>query len=258
MAMPLVRLRLARDPLAAPLVAALRTTLSHRIDPAERAWIDRIEARRARLIEETEPTGVPQFDPAGRDAPGGGFTMTEPKTTLGMASAMMSLAPEWCILLLRLVRELEPESALELCTGFGISGSYQAAALELNGRGHLTTLEGSEEWARSAVEGFAELGLDRVESTVGPIAETLAEEAARLAPLDFVFIDAEHQEQATLDHFETLRPHLAEGAVIVLDDADWPGVRAAFRAIQEDELVSSSALVGRLGFLVVSRSAPRR
>lgn len=249
---PLGRLMRRADPAAQPLVNALRTTVLGRIDEGEKAWAKRIEDRRSALMSRDGSTHLPRFDPEQQAAPGGGFAMSGPPTSLGTAAAFMSLSPAWCLLLMRLVREAAPRSCLEACTGFGISGSYQAAALELNGGGELTTLEGSDEWAASAREGFEELGLGRVTSRVGPIAETLRAEAERAQPLDFVFIDAEHQEQATVDHFEALVPFLAPGAILAFDDADWPGVRAAHETIGRHERVSTSILVGRIGFTVVN------
>jgi len=257
MVAPLGRLMRHGDPAAEPLVRALRTTILGRIDPAERAWADRIERRRGELMGREGSTRMPRFDPAQQQDPGGGFAMAGPATSVGAAAAFMSLSPAWCLLLLRLVREAAPSSCLEACTGFGISGSYQAAALELNGAGDLVTLEGSEDWAASARDGFRELGLDRVESRVGPIAETLRVEAERAQPLDFVFIDAEHQEQATVDHFEALLPFLAPGAIIGFDDVDWPGVRAAHATIGEHERVTTSILVGRIGFTIIDGDGRR-
>jgi predicted O-methyltransferase YrrM len=253
MVAPLARLRAHDDPGATPLIAALRTTILGRLDAADRAWIDRIEARRAELMSRGGSTPMPRFNGDAQADPGGGFAMSGPETSLGSAAAFMSLSPTWCVLLLRLMRELKPQSSLELCTGFGISGSYQAAGLNLNGSGRLITLEGSADWAASAVEGFAALGLDQqIESCVGPVAETLRTQAERAAPLDFVFVDAEHQEQATVDHFNTVLPYLAPSAIVAFDDVDWPGVRAAHQTIGEHEAVTTSILVGRLGFTIVN------
>ncbi len=242
--------RLARDPDPAvkPLARALHTTVSGRVRADERVWIERIEARRVQLLGQAAPTSLRGFEAATN----GDSTTAAPRATIGVASAFMSLAPSWCVLLMRLVREQAPRSALELGTGFGISGSYQAAALELNGRGRMTTLEGSEAWAEAAVDGFSSLGLERVQAHVGPIDQTLAEVATASAPLDFVFIDAEHQEQATLDHFATVLPCLAEGAIVVLDDADWAPVRSAHDEIARHERISTSIVVGRFGVSFVT------
>ena len=253
MTTPLARLAATRDPAAVPLRRALRTTLFGQVPPAERRWIERIEARRRELLADRAPTG-PAFDP-GPTGPPGRFAMGNRETTVGVACEFMSLPPAWCVLLMRLVRELSPRSCLELGTGLGISAAYQAAALELNGSGTLTTLEGSAAWAKVADEGLSALGLGRATVRVGPIDERLAAELDGPEQLDLAFIDAEHQADATLDQFAAILPSLAPGAVVVVDDVDWPEMRRAQAVIGSDARVSTSVSVGRLGFSVIDEAS---
>jgi len=253
MTTPLARLAATRDPAAVPLRRALRTTLFGQVRPAERRWIERIEARRRELLADRAPTG-PAFDP-GPTGPPGRFAMGHRETTVGVACEFMSLPPAWCVLLMRLVRELSPRSCLELGTGLGISAAYQAAALELNGSGTLTTLEGSAAWAEVADEGLSALGLGRATVRVGPIDERLAAELDGPEQLDLAFIDAEHQADATLDQFAAILPSLAPGAVVVVDDVDWPEMRRAHAVIGSDARVSTSVSVGRLGFSVIDEAS---
>jgi predicted O-methyltransferase YrrM len=247
----LARLAASRDHAAAALRRSVTATLVRRASPGERAWIERIEAKRVELLGDRELTG-PSFD-SGREGPKGRFSMGRRPTTVGIASEFMSLPAIWCLLLMRLVRELRPQSCLELGTAFGISTAYQAAALELNGRGALTTMEGSPEWAGLAERTLASLGLVDVDTRIGPIGETLPRELDRSGPFDFVYIDAEHQADATLDHFRVMLPGLSDGAVVVLDDVDWPEMKRAQRAIGLDPRVSTSVAVGRLGISVLGR-----
>ena len=249
MTTPLVRLAASRDRAAAPVRRALRTTLFGQIPAAERRWIERIEARRRRLLADPASTGPP-FDP-GTTGPPGRFQMSRRETTVGVACSFMSLPPAWCVLLIRLVRELSPRSCLELGSGLGISAAYQAAALELNGSGALTTIEGSAAWAKLAQEGLEALGLERTTVRVGPIRECLSAELERPEPLDLAFIDAEHQADATLDQFAAMLPSLAPGAVVIVDDVDWPAMRRAQAAIGRHARVSTSVSVGRLGISVI-------
>ena len=171
-------------------------------------------------------------------------------TRVDVASRFMSLPRTWCRLLLRLVGELRPRSCLESGTAFGISGSYLAAALELNRDGRLITLEGAEDWARIASRSFAGLGLEaRVEQRVGPIADSLAHVAAA-GPFELAFLDAEHQAEPTLAHFAAMLPNLAPNAVVVLDDVDWPPMRDAgaargARALGDGDLGRQVRLRGR-------------
>lgn len=249
------RLALSGDGAARSIARAVRDASLGRVDSGDRGWVDRIEARREDLLTEGAATG-PAFDPGGEEGPEGRFSMGHEETTVGVASAFMSLQRAWCLLLYRLVRELRPESCLELGTAFGISGSYLAAALERNGTGRLTTLEGSPDWARHAEETFRELGLaGRAEVRVGPIAESLRGLPDEAGAFDFAFLDAEHQAEATLVEFDAVLSRLAPGSVVVIDDVNWDPVRAAFDGLAERERVALAVPVGRLGLIVTTGGA---
>jgi predicted O-methyltransferase YrrM len=239
----------SRAPTARPVARALLTTALERMDPAEREWARKIESRRRELLSDREVT-EPVFDP-GAPGPRGDLGVLYEPVPVEVASLLMSLPALWCALLMRLVRELRPRTCLELGTAFGISGAYQAAALELNGAGSLTTLEGAREWADIAEQGFDELGLARVETRVGPIEQTFAE-AARSGPFDYVFADAEHSEQAIQSYFHLMAPHLSHGAVVLFDDIDWSeGTWRAWQAIRRHERVARSASLGRMGVAII-------
>ena len=245
---PLARLAATRDPAARPLRRALATSLAGRVPADEREWISRIEARREALAADEAATG-PAFDPGTEGRPGlfsGGG-----ETTVAAAATMMSLSPPWCTFLMRLVRELQPESSLELGSGFGVSAAYQSAALRLNGSGRLTTMEGSESMASHARETLDSLGFEDTRMRVGPIAETLPEEVERARPIDYAFVDAEHQASATLEHFHVLIPGLAERAVLVFDDVNWDEMKPAYAEIGRHERVATSVAAGRLGLVLI-------
>lgn len=254
MTAPLTRLATRRDAVSGRLRRALWTTLAGQLSDAERDWVARIEASRESLLADETGTG-PSFEVPAQGEPGR-FAMARRRTTVAVASEFMSLEPEWSVLLMRLVRELRPGACLELGTAFGISTAYQAAALDLNGGGSLTTIEGSAEWAERARANLDALGLGRVRVRVGPIEEALPDELAGSPALDFVFVDAEHQREPTLEHFETLLPHLADDAVVVLDDADWPEMKRAQASIARHERVASSLTIGRFGVSVLAHPDP--
>ena len=166
-----------------------------RVPPDERDWAERIEARRRELVSRQGQT-EPVYGAVPPHGAGPLAAIYEP-VRVGLATWLMSLPEVWCVVLMRMVRELAPRSCLELGTGLGISGAYQAAALELNGRGALTTLEGRREWAATAEDGFSGLGLERVAVLTGPIEYTIDDAARRAGPFDYAFVDAEHTEDAT-------------------------------------------------------------
>lgn len=229
------------DRVSRALAEALRTTAIGAVPAEERAWADRIEARRR-----ATPNLIATAEAAERD----------PAEHLGEAAGAcrwMSLPPTWGRLLMRLVRELAPGSCLELGTGFGISTAYQAAALELNMQGGIVGLD-VERMTAIAADGLSALDLGhRVELRGGLIEETLAAALELAAPVDFALLDADHTERGTLEAFDAIAPHLAPGAVVVLDDIRWTdGMRRAWRAVGRRARVSATIDLRRVGIVAVS------
>jgi predicted O-methyltransferase YrrM len=244
-------------PRSGALSTALRETALDRAPAEEREWIARVEERRAEIPFAMAATGSP-IGLVPSDRPAGPGPAPDDATRLGQsweACRWVGIPPVWGRFLTRLVRELAPGSCLELGTGAGLSGAYQAAALELNGNGRLVTID-FQEPARIAELGFAELGLDRrVELRFGLIEEVLPQLWEEIAPIDYAFLDAEHTEEATIRHFDAVLPHLADGAVVVLDDITATAeMRRAWRAVIGRERVSLALGLRRLGVLAVSGS----
>ena len=173
-----------------------------------------------------------------------------------------SSGPLWGRLMTGLVRELRPLRVLELGTNLGLSAAHIASALRQTAGGldeealpvppgRLVTLEGAPALAALARRHLAALGHDedRVRVVVGPFAETLPGVCAADGPFDLVFVDGHHERQAAVEYVAAVRPHLAPGAVVVLDDVE-PGrpVRAAFRALARE--ASASVWLGKWGVLV--------
>jgi predicted O-methyltransferase YrrM len=238
------------DPTSRGLARALRTTALGRIPDEEREWIGRIEARRRELAAE-ETAVRPGFKPGSTGGAAAGFATVGKPVPISGILALFSIPPAWGVFQMRLIRELAPKSCLELGTGLGVSAAYQAAALELNGTGTLTTLEGAHAWGAVAEEGLEALGLaGRGEVRLGAIDDTLPEVARRIAPIDYAFLDADHSEEATREHFEIILPHLSPGAVVLLDDITW-GMRQAWKAISRRGRISACLALGRMGVVAV-------
>jgi predicted O-methyltransferase YrrM len=235
----------ASDDSSRALARALRTTALGRFPAEERAWIERIEARRTQIPATAVSVAA--------DAGGPRRAEDEHLAEASAACLWMSLPPLLGRFLTRLVRELSPRSCLELGTGFGVSSAYQAAALELNGQGRLVSLD-VEDMAAIAAPGLARLGLsERVELVGGRIEETLAGACVRAAPIDYALLDSDHTEKGTLGDFDAMLPHLADGAVLVLDDVNWTeGMRRAWQTIAGHERVVAAVELRRLGIVVVS------
>jgi hypothetical protein len=255
------KLRTISDEPSRLLADALGAALDDRLTTRERAWVDSIEALRKRADASKQLIRMEDF---GAGSPTANLSAAEMyrgrfiEKTLG-AFSHASKPYLWTSVLFHLVRKFQPETIIELGCCVGISASYQAAAQKLNERGRLWTLEGASELAAVARGHFAELALDNVTVVPGRFQDTLNGVIAEAAPVDYAFIDGHHDEQATLDYFEQLLPHLAPRALLVFDDVDWSdGMKRAWQKIQADPRVAISIETRTLGLCVIDSTISKR
>ncbi len=237
-------------PELADLQAVFRDLHNRHLAPAERWWVDRIEQRRAELLTNSSELTYRDFGAGDPEAPRSGRQLHE-----GVVSdrrvcdlARASVPEEWGLVLFALVRRFEPGKVIELGSALGISGAYQAAALSLNVRGHMYTLEGCPEMARRARQTLEAIDPQRVTVIQGRFQDTLDGVLDRMQQVDFAFVDGHHDEHATLDYWGRISRRLTLRSVVVFDDIDWStGMRRAWKAIRVSERVSCSIDLGKLG-----------
>jgi predicted O-methyltransferase YrrM len=215
--------------------ALLRGALG-RVRPDERAWVRRIESERRRLYRSDALVAWKGGDlaPVGMIARGG----SQPQTG--------------CVLLLAVVRAFAPRQGLEMGTCVGVSAAYQAAAMRLAGHGELVTLEGYGDLVEHAREVWTRIGLDNVTARVGRFDQTLPQ-VLKGDPIDYAYLDGNHQRAATVEYFERISDAAAPGALLIFDDIDWsPGMSQAWEQICQHPQVAQHARTGRLGIVVLA------
>lgn len=243
----LAALRESTDPLSRCVARALETTLAHDVTAEEASWVRRIEAIRRELCASKQPL-VAERSPAARQR--------GKDPTVGDVCHRASKSPLWALLLLKIVRELRPACCLEMGTCLGISAAYQAAALAINGRGSLITLEGAANRAAIARRTFERLGLDNVQLAEGSFRDTLGEVLARSDRFEYVFVDGHHKRDATLSYFEQILPHLADRAIMVFDDISWSQeMKEAWCAIRTDPRLARCIDLRAIGICAIDRAA---
>ena len=234
----------------------LRRAASLRLRRGERPAEAAIDALRQRLRRSPDTVEVVDY--------GAGSAGTNaPERAVAEVYRRAATGPAWGRFLFGLVRGMRPARVLELGTNLGVGSAHLAAALALNEaagapEGRLVTLEGAPALAALAAGHLARLGHGvcggpacRVRVVVGPFAETLADVAAAEGPFDLVFVDGHHEAEAALAYLDTLRPHLADGALVVLDDVE-PGrpVREAWAALTDGPDAPPAFYAGKYGLLV--------
>ncbi len=144
--------------------------------------------------------------------------------------------PKLAQLLYRLVADLQPDNIIELGTCLGITTLYLQKAAP---HAKVYTLEGCPETAGIAKEAFKKVGLNQVEPTIGNFDNTLLGIIAGLDKLDFVFVDGNHQKEATLNYFELCLPKVHEGTLLIFDDIYWSeGMKEAWAQIKANPKVT--------------------
>jgi predicted O-methyltransferase YrrM len=139
-------------------------------------------------------------------------------------------SPKLAQLLYRITADLQPQNMIELGTCLGVTSIYlQKAAPEAK----LYTLEGSPETAAIAKETFIKAGLHKIELITGNFDDTLPGVIKGLDKVDFVFVDGNHQKDATLKYFEWCLPKVHENTLLIFDDIYWSeGMKEAWEEIK--------------------------
>ena len=138
--------------------------------------------------------------------------------------------PKLAQLLYRLVAHFKPHNIIELGTCLGITTLYlQKAAPDAR----VYTMEGCPQTAGVAKETFKQAGLNGVELITGNFDDTLPGVISNVDRLDFVFVDGNHQKDATLKYFEWCLPKVHEDTVLIFDDIYWSeGMKEAWAQIK--------------------------
>ena len=133
--------------------------------------------------------------------------------TLGEVS-QMSVSEEQCSFLTFLVAAIGARHAAELGTFTGASSISIARGLPQDGR--LVCFDQDDQWTAIATRYWKQAGVDgKIELRLGDAARLLRA-FTPVAPLDFVFIDA--NKEGYDDYYEALLPHVRPGGAIIFDN----------------------------------------
>jgi predicted O-methyltransferase YrrM len=139
-------------------------------------------------------------------------------------------------LIYRLVKEAKPKNVIEFGTCLGLTTAYISKAAP---NATITTMEGCPQTANVASENLKVLNAENVEIKVGDFNDNLPYILKEEAEIDFVFIDGNHQEKATINYFETLLPKVHENTMIIFDDIYWSrGMQNAWKKIKQHPQVT--------------------
>jgi len=256
-----VRLASSHNPKLKAIGEALGEALAASLSPEEKQLVDRIEQRRGFLLRSEKIIEVIDYGAGNADS-----RRTREEMNKGVRSTAVvgkvsqwSKPAFWALVLFKLVRKLEPNSSLELGTCVGISAAYLSAALQLNGKGRLLSLEGSPAIAEIARETLRDMKFENSSVITGPFYETLKASMESAKPIDFFFNDGHHDHDAVIQYFNESLPNLADQSVVVFDDISWnPGMRKAWVEIENHPQVSATIDLETIGIALISRHPARK
>ena len=188
-----------------------------------------IEKLRNELLNNHEEINVTDF----------GTAWGGPKTYLRKISAIAkhSAKPvKYAQLLFRIINYFKPETILELGTSFGISTLYMAVA---NAQSQLITIEGCPETSAIAKQNFQKLGFKNIHSETGNFDDVLNKILPGIEKLDLVFVDGNHQKDATLNYFQKCIAKCHSKSIFIFDDINYSvGMQQAWREIKSNSAVT--------------------
>ncbi len=148
-------------------------------------------------------------------------------------------------LLFRLVKYFNSESILELGTSLGIG--TQAMSLG-NPEGKIITIEGCPNISNFSKEKFKQEQLNNVTVLTGDFSDAI--DTLKEKTFDFIFLDGNHQKEATLKYFETLLSKAHNNTVFVFDDIYWSkDMTEAWEVIKQHPKVTVSIDTFFWGFI---------
>jgi len=124
--------------------------------------------------------------------------------------------PKRTKLLYRVTKYLNISSALELGTSLGIATTALSLA---NSKGKVTTIEGCPETAKIAQQYFTDFNLNNVKLYNTSFEKAFTE--LNNQKFDLVYIDGNHQKEATLKYFKSLIENTHNDTVFIFDDIHW-------------------------------------
>lgn len=137
-------------------------------------------------------------------------------------------------LLHRLVTYLKAKTVLELGTSLGMATSAMAVH---NPKTNIITIEGCPETAKIAKTQFLAFNFNNIQILNNNFSKVL--KTIKNQPFDLIYLDGNHQKEATLEYFEALTKMTHNDTVVILDDIHWSqGMTEAWKSIQEHPMVT--------------------
>lgn len=142
----------------------------------------------------------------------------------------------------------------EIGSNLGVSGSYFILSLNNRVPSYFITYEGVPDLCAYCERQFSKIADKKCTYKIvqGLYRDTLSNIHIDVAHLDMIFIDGNHQKEATLDYFQKLKPYAKPSSLFLFDDIYWSrGMRLAWEKIKGDIDVLFTVDFFKLGVVVL-------
>ena len=150
-------------------------------------------------------------------------------------------------LLFRMVRAYQPAVIFDLGTCLGTTTLYLAQG---NKQATVHSFEGCPQTASIAQTNFSNAKCSNIQLHIGNLDDTLPQVLQQIDGLDFVFFDANHQKQPTLQYFNQCIAKANKNGIFVFDDIHWSeGMEQAWKIVKQHPKVTTSIDLYHMGIL---------
>jgi predicted O-methyltransferase YrrM len=138
------------------------------------------------------------------------------------------------------------KNIIELGTSLGISTTYLAS----NTKSEIYTIEANPSIYKMSKEALTSMEITHVHCINGYFDEELPKLLQDLQNVSLVFIDGDHNKEATLRYFNMCLHHIDEASILVFDDIYWSEeMKEAWEEIKKHEKVRLSIDLFRMGIV---------
>jgi len=150
-------------------------------------------------------------------------------------------------LLFRISKYFQPEKILEIGTSLGLATSALSSG---NKNSKTITLEGCPETSKIAQQQFKKFGLANIDPFVAEFTNYLNAPNLKSEILNLIYIDGNHQKEATLQYFELLLPTITNDSVWIFDDIHWSSeMESAWETIKKNPKATVTIDTFQWGFV---------
>jgi len=134
-------------------------------------------------------------------------------------------------LLFRLTKYFEPNNILELGTSLGMGTSAMSLG---NKFAKVITIEGCKETSEVALEQFNHFQLKNIHLINSEFDEALNSTEIKDSKFDLVYLDGNHNKEATLHYFNEILTNISNETIMIFDDIHWSkGMTVAWETIKQ-------------------------